>query len=252
MVELDGRALPFDCRVRAASAGEGDELVLPFEGLRVIAVSSTRSASRPVSCSLTSAPTSCWSSRRVASRRGGSRPFRSGRGGCAASRWTSPRTPGWCATSPARPTCSSSPAGRVCSTAMVSATSRWRSKSWTRLHVDHRVRASRALRRRAGVRGFGDGQAGCVRDVSADDSDAEVPPFVTAPFAVFSASQLAIHGTLAALHERHRSGHGQHVEVDLAQSFLSLDTWAWMEHVITKKWPGPTPLPMRSMPKGGR
>ena len=66
----------------------------------------------------------------------------------------------------------------------------------------------------------------------------DVPPFVTAPFASFPASQLAVHGALAALHERRRSGHGQHVEVNLAQSFLALDTWAWMEHLIAARWPG--------------
>ncbi|MET0147027.1 MAG: CoA transferase [Ilumatobacteraceae bacterium] len=65
----------------------------------------------------------------------------------------------------------------------------------------------------------------------------DVPPFVTVPFAAFPASQLAIHGTLAALHERHHSGVGQHVDVNLAQSFLALDTWAWIEHVIARRWP---------------
>ena len=64
-----------------------------------------------------------------------------------------------------------------------------------------------------------------------------IPPFVTVPFASFSASQVALHGTLAALHERHRSGVGQHVAVNLAQSFFALDTWAWMEHVVASRWP---------------
>ncbi|MGD9700990.1 MAG: CaiB/BaiF CoA transferase family protein [Acidimicrobiia bacterium] len=63
------------------------------------------------------------------------------------------------------------------------------------------------------------------------------PPFVTAPFAAFSASQVAIHGILAALIERERSGAGQWVETNLLHAFTSLDTWAWAEHLIAARWP---------------
>ena len=63
------------------------------------------------------------------------------------------------------------------------------------------------------------------------------PPFVTAPFAAFSASQVALHGALAALYERFRSGRGQLVEANLAHSFTALDTWSWFEHLITERWP---------------
>ena len=63
------------------------------------------------------------------------------------------------------------------------------------------------------------------------------PAFVTTPYASFSASQVALHGILAALHERERSGLGQQVETSLLHAVLSLDTWAWIEHVITERWP---------------
>jgi len=65
----------------------------------------------------------------------------------------------------------------------------------------------------------------------------DAPPFVTVPFAGFSASQVAIHGTLAALLERDHSGLGQWVETNLAHAFLSLDTWAWFEDLIWNRWP---------------
>ncbi len=68
-------------------------------------------------------------------------------------------------------------------------------------------------------------------------SPCPAPPFVNVPFASFPASQLAIHGTLAALMERERSGTGQWVETNLAQGFLTLDTWAWFEHLIADRWP---------------
>ncbi len=65
----------------------------------------------------------------------------------------------------------------------------------------------------------------------------ERPAFVTAPFASYAAAQVALHGILAALHERETSGLGQQVRVSLALSFLALDTWAWIEHVLAKRWP---------------
>ncbi len=63
------------------------------------------------------------------------------------------------------------------------------------------------------------------------------PPFVTAPFAAFSASQVALHGTLTALYERSRSGRGQLVEANLAQGFATLDPWGWFEYLIAQRWP---------------
>ncbi len=64
------------------------------------------------------------------------------------------------------------------------------------------------------------------------------PPFVTVPWCSFSASQIALHGTLAALLERESSGLGQHVETSLAQAVTALDTWSWFEYLIETKWPG--------------
>ena len=63
------------------------------------------------------------------------------------------------------------------------------------------------------------------------------PPFVAAPWCSFAASQTALHGVLAALYERERSGLGQHVEANLVQGFAALDTWAWFLHLIAERWP---------------
>jgi crotonobetainyl-CoA:carnitine CoA-transferase CaiB-like acyl-CoA transferase len=63
------------------------------------------------------------------------------------------------------------------------------------------------------------------------------PCFVSVPYATFSASQLALHGILAALLERETSGVGQKVEATLAQGFAAHDTWNWMANVITQKFP---------------
>jgi crotonobetainyl-CoA:carnitine CoA-transferase CaiB-like acyl-CoA transferase len=64
------------------------------------------------------------------------------------------------------------------------------------------------------------------------------PAFVSVPWCSYSASQTALHGTLAALLEREHSGRGQRVEASLAQAFTSLDTWGWFEQLIEHKWPG--------------
>src|SRR5262249_42245809 len=47
----------------------------------------------------------------------------------------------------------------------------------------------------------------------------------------------ALHGILAALLERERSGHGQRVEANLAQGLATLDPWAWFEYLVTERWP---------------
>ncbi len=64
------------------------------------------------------------------------------------------------------------------------------------------------------------------------------PPMLAAPWCSFSASQVALHATLAALLERESSGLGQHVETSLAQALTALDTWGWFEHLVDQKWPG--------------
>src|SRR4029078_12524825 len=65
----------------------------------------------------------------------------------------------------------------------------------------------------------------------------ERPPYVTVPFATHAATQALLHGLLAALHERTRSGLGQRVETNLLLAFLTLDSWMWDEHAITKRFP---------------
>ncbi|MGE0384175.1 MAG: CaiB/BaiF CoA transferase family protein [Gammaproteobacteria bacterium] len=63
------------------------------------------------------------------------------------------------------------------------------------------------------------------------------PPFVAMPWCSFGASQTALHGVLAALLERERSGHGQWVEANLVQGFATLDTWAWFMYLVGQRWP---------------
>src|SRR4051794_6886429 len=63
------------------------------------------------------------------------------------------------------------------------------------------------------------------------------PPFVTAAYASFAASQTTLHGVLAALIERERSGVGQHVEGNLVQGFTSLDSWNWFVYLVHQRWP---------------
>jgi crotonobetainyl-CoA:carnitine CoA-transferase CaiB-like acyl-CoA transferase len=63
------------------------------------------------------------------------------------------------------------------------------------------------------------------------------PPFVTAAYASFSASQTTLHGVLAALIEREQSGLGQHVEGNLVQGFTSLDSWNWFVYLVHQRWP---------------
>jgi crotonobetainyl-CoA:carnitine CoA-transferase CaiB-like acyl-CoA transferase len=65
----------------------------------------------------------------------------------------------------------------------------------------------------------------------------DAPPFINVPFASYAASQVGIHGTLAALIERDSSGLGQHVETNLLQAFMTLDTWAWFEQLVVDRWP---------------
>ena len=63
------------------------------------------------------------------------------------------------------------------------------------------------------------------------------PSFASVPYCAFSAAQTALHGILAALYERQRSGVGQRVETSLLQAVAALDPWNWMLHVITSRFP---------------
>lgn len=65
----------------------------------------------------------------------------------------------------------------------------------------------------------------------------DVPPYVSTPYASFAAAQTTLHAILTALHEREVSGAGQWVETNLAQAFMMLDTWTWIEYVLAQRWP---------------
>ncbi len=70
--------------------------------------------------------------------------------------------------------------------------------------------------------------------------DAIFPPrsvYVEAPYASFSAAQLAIQGTLAALLEREKSGVGQRVDTNLLQGVAVHDTWNWFLIMISNRFP---------------
>ncbi len=91
----------------------------------------------------------------------------------------------------------------------------------------------------AGVRGYEGvvaAKLGVFQEFSAM-RPGEEPRFTTVPWCSFSASQAALQGALAAIVERESSGLGQRVETSLALAFGALDTWAWFEYLIEKKWP---------------
>jgi len=63
------------------------------------------------------------------------------------------------------------------------------------------------------------------------------PAYCSVPYAAFSAAHTALHGTLAALYERERSGLGQHVESSLAQGMAAMDPWRWFLAFIARQYP---------------
>jgi crotonobetainyl-CoA:carnitine CoA-transferase CaiB-like acyl-CoA transferase len=63
------------------------------------------------------------------------------------------------------------------------------------------------------------------------------PTFVSVPFASYCAAQATIQGILAALIEREKSGLGQEVETNLAQSLAVLDNWNWFLHMMADRYP---------------
>ena len=65
----------------------------------------------------------------------------------------------------------------------------------------------------------------------------EGPAHVSVPYCSYGASQQLLTGICAALHERERSGTGQHVEATLVNGLASLGTWNWYLNVITSKFP---------------
>jgi crotonobetainyl-CoA:carnitine CoA-transferase CaiB-like acyl-CoA transferase len=65
----------------------------------------------------------------------------------------------------------------------------------------------------------------------------EGPGFTAVPFASWSASQTALHGTLAALYAREQSGLGQRVDTSLVQGVLAHDIWNWYLHIVRERYP---------------
>ena len=63
------------------------------------------------------------------------------------------------------------------------------------------------------------------------------PAFCAAPFTAWSGAHSALHGILAALIERERSGVGQRVDTTLIQGFAGQDPWNAMLGHIAKQYP---------------
>ena len=106
-----------------------------------------------------------------------------------------------------------------------------------RAHVDHRVRTQQPLVAPQGLRADRDGEDRRRSTRSRSLSDRPGPSYVATPYCSFTASQLALHGILAALYERERSGVGQRVETTLAQGLLAHDTWNWILKTVAARYP---------------
>ncbi|MEZ0351961.1 CoA transferase [Mycobacterium sp. pR1184] len=63
------------------------------------------------------------------------------------------------------------------------------------------------------------------------------PSYVCVPYAGFAAGHIALHGILAALHERDRSGRGQIVDADLVRGVHAIDAWNWFGEMVGIRWP---------------
>lgn len=63
------------------------------------------------------------------------------------------------------------------------------------------------------------------------------PAFAAAPYCGWSGAQTALHGILAALYERERSGEGQRVDTTLIQGFAAHDTWNALIGHIARQYP---------------
>lgn len=64
------------------------------------------------------------------------------------------------------------------------------------------------------------------------------PAYVSVPYASWGAAQCAVHGVLAALHERERSGHGQVVESNLVLGIGAMDPYNWFYEMVLERYPG--------------
>jgi len=63
------------------------------------------------------------------------------------------------------------------------------------------------------------------------------PAFVSTPFCSWGASQVLLHGVLAALFEREASGCGQQVETSLLHALGVYDCWNWMLRLLASRYP---------------
>ncbi len=63
------------------------------------------------------------------------------------------------------------------------------------------------------------------------------PAFAAAPYCAWSGAQTMLHGILAALYERERSGVGQRVDTTLIQGFAAHDTWNALIGHIARQYP---------------
>ncbi|MGH7857058.1 MAG: CaiB/BaiF CoA transferase family protein, partial [Candidatus Binatia bacterium] len=63
------------------------------------------------------------------------------------------------------------------------------------------------------------------------------PAFTAVPYASFSAAQTALHGILAALYVREKTGRGQRIDTSLVQGIAAHDPWDWFLHLVAEKYP---------------
>jgi crotonobetainyl-CoA:carnitine CoA-transferase CaiB-like acyl-CoA transferase len=64
------------------------------------------------------------------------------------------------------------------------------------------------------------------------------PTFAAVPYCSYTAAQMAIQGTMAALFEREQSGEGQQVDANLVQGFATMDPWCWYQEFVADRFPG--------------
>ncbi|HEY2331004.1 MAG TPA: CoA transferase, partial [Acidimicrobiales bacterium] len=69
-------------------------------------------------------------------------------------------------------------------------------------------------------------------------TDRSGPSFSATPAASFNASQVLLHGLLAALYERETSGLGQRVETSLLAGQTTHDCWNWLIRMVAARYSG--------------
>ena len=79
-------------------------------------------------------------------------------------------------------------------------------------------------------------------------------PVMTTPFgATFAGGFLAMQGSLIALHDRARTGHGQRVDATMVQGMLAQDPWSYFMKILANRYPDAftavgAPAPGRRVP----